>query len=149
MRVRVRNLVILTFRLSAILLCFLVLWSSASAAMARREAGLTDLDFNNDGYINQHDLDILKSHFNERYAGYVPWDLNADFRCDYRDFYYFADHVPLNYRYQVAVNISVWNMSNYTIERGRAPALILGETVYPQNPYRVLTWIKELSLIHI
>ena len=155
MRVRVRDLIILTFRLSAILLCFMVLWSSTSAVMAAvmasqragagAGAGLTDLDFNNDGYINQRDLDILKSHFNERYAGYAPWDLNADFRCDYRDFYYFADHVPLNYRYQVAVNISVWNMSNYTIERGRAPAIILGETVYPQNPYRVLTWIKECT----
>ena len=69
MRVRVGDLVILTFRLSAILLCFLVLWSSASASAImvreRAGAGLTDLDFNNDGYINQHDLDILKSHFNE------------------------------------------------------------------------------------
>jgi len=153
MEMQVRNLITFIFRLSSILLCFMVVWSStsASAVMVKQrervgaEAGLTDFDFNDDGYINQHDLDILKLHFNERYAGYVPWDLNADLRCDYRDFYYFADHVPLNYRFQVAVNITVWNLSNYTIERGIAPALILGETVYPQNPNRVLAWIKQCT----
>ena len=106
---------------------------------------LTDLDFNDDGYINQLDLDILKSHFNERYSRYVAWDLNADFRCDHRDFYYFADHVPLNYRYQVEANTAVWNLSNYTIERRKMPAVILDEVVYPQNPERVITWIKQYT----
>ncbi|MEA2075729.1 MAG: hypothetical protein U9O85_08385 [Euryarchaeota archaeon] len=106
---------------------------------------LTDLDFNNDGYINQIDLDILKSHFNERYSWYVPWDLNADFRCDYKDFYYFADHVPLDYRYRVAVNISAWNLSNYTIERGKEPAIILDEIIYPQNPNRTVAWIEHYT----
>lgn len=106
---------------------------------------LTDLDFNNDGYINQMDLDILKSHFNERYSWYVPWDLNADFRCDYKDFYYFADHVPLDYRYQVAVNISAWNLSNYTIDRGKEPALILDEVIYPQNTNRTVTWVEHYT----
>ncbi|HUV79690.1 MAG TPA: hypothetical protein VMW40_02525 [Candidatus Bathyarchaeia archaeon] len=107
---------------------------------------LTDLDFNNDGYINQIDLDVLKSHFNERYySWYVPWDLNADFRCDYKDFYYFADHVPLDYRYQVAVNISAWNLSNYTIDGGKEPALILDEIVYPQNTNRTVTWVEHYT----
>ncbi|NMX22229.1 hypothetical protein C5S30_07405 [ANME-1 cluster archaeon GoMg4] len=106
---------------------------------------LTDLDFNNDGYINQMDLDILKSHFNERYSWYVPWDLNADFRCDYKDFYYFADHVPLDYRYRVAVNISAWNLSNYTIDRGKEPALILDEVIYPQNTNRTVTWVEHYT----
>ena len=106
---------------------------------------LTDLDFNNDGYINQMDLDILKSHFNERYSWYVPWDLNADFRCDYKDFYYFADHVPLDYRYRVAVNISAWNLSNYTIDRGKEPAIILDEVIYPQNTNRTVTWVEHYT----
>jgi len=106
---------------------------------------LTDLDFNNDGYIDQMDLDILKSHFNERYTTYAPWDLNADFRCDYKDFYYFADHVPLDYRYQVAVNITVWNLSNYTIDRSKEPAIILDEVIYPLNPNRTVTWIKHYT----
>ncbi|MFZ2070554.1 MAG: hypothetical protein WAV32_02905 [Halobacteriota archaeon] len=107
--------------------------------------GLTDLDFNDDGYINQLDLDILKSHFNERYTRYVPWDLNADLKCDYRDFYYFRDHVPLNYRYQVESNITVWNLSNYTIEENKKPAIILDEVIYPQNPERVITWLKRYT----
>jgi hypothetical protein len=106
---------------------------------------LTDLDFNNDGYINQMDLDILKSHFNERYSRYVPWDLNADFRCDYKDFYYFADHVPLDYRYRVAVNISAWNLSNYTIDRGKEPAVICGEVIYPQNQNRTVAWVEHYT----
>ncbi len=111
----------------------------------QKVAGLTDLDFNDDGYINQLDLDILKSHFNERYSWYAPWDLNADFRCDSRDFYYFADHVPLNYRYQVAVNISAWNQSNYTIERGEEPVIILDEVIYPQNPNRTVMWVEHYT----
>ncbi len=115
------------------------------AGSATASMGLTDLDFDNDGYITQNDLNILKSHFNERYRWYVPWDLNADMRCDYRDFYYFVERVPVNQRYQVVANISVWNMSNYTIERGIAPAVILGETIYPQNPYRVVSWIKHCT----
>ncbi len=106
---------------------------------------LTNLDFNDDGSINQLDLDILKSHFNERYAWYVPWDLNADLRCDHSDFYYFADHVPLNYRYQVEETISVWNQSNYTIKQRRWPAVILDEVVYPQNHERIITWIKQYT----
>ena len=106
---------------------------------------LTDLDFNNDGYINQMDLDILKSHFNDRYTTYAPWDLNADFRCDYKDFYYFADHVPLDYRYQVAVNITAWNLSNYTIDRSKEPAIILDEVIYPQNPNRTVTWVAHYT----
>jgi hypothetical protein len=105
-------------------------------------AGLTDLDFNDDGFINQTDLDILKSHFNERYKCYAPWDLNADLHCDYKDFYYFADRVPLNYRYEVAANMSVWNMSNYTIKRGNEPALILDEAVFPQSLERTATWVQ-------
>ena len=81
---------------------------TGACAEEQRQKGLTDLDFNDDGHINQLELDILKSQFNERYKRYVPWDLNADFRCDHEDFYYFADHVPLDYRYQVAANVSVW-----------------------------------------
>ncbi len=106
---------------------------------------LTDLDFNNDGAINQTDLDILKSHFNERYRWYVPWDLNADFRCDYKDFYYFSDRVPLDYRFQVAVNISVWNLSNYTIDAGKNATLILDEIMYPQNPNRTVLWVEHYT----
>lgn len=133
--------------LSLLLSClfFYGLMTGACAGQGQEVAGLTDLDFNDDGYINQFDLDILKSHFNERYSRYVPWDLNADFRCDYRDFYYFADRVPLDYRYQVAVNIPVWNLSNYTIERGEEPAVILGEVIYPQNPNRTVTWVKHYT----
>ncbi len=37
------------------------------AGSATASMGLTDLDFDNDGYITQNDLNILKSHFNERY----------------------------------------------------------------------------------
>jgi len=106
---------------------------------------LTDLDFNNDGYINDLDLTILKSHFNERYRGYAPWDLNADFRCDAQDFYYFADRVPLDYRYQVAVNISAWNMTNYTIDRGKEPVLILDDVLYPRNLNRTVAWIEHYT----
>ncbi len=131
--------------LSLLILFFYGFMTGACAGQGQEVSGLTDLDFNDDGYINQLDLDILKSHFNERYSRYVPWDLNADFRCDYKDFYYFADHVPLNYRYQVAVDIPVWNLSNYTIERGEEPAIILGEVVYPQNPNRTVTWVKHYT----
>lgn len=106
---------------------------------------LTDLDFNNDGYIDQMDLDILKSHFNERYTTYAPWDLNADFLCDYKDFYYFADHVPLDYQYQVAVNITVWNLSDYLIDRSKEPAIILDEVIYPLNPNRTVTWVAHYT----
>jgi hypothetical protein len=82
-----------------LLLLFFYGFVTGACAEEPRQKGLTDLDFNDDGQINQLDLDILKSHFNERYKRYVPWDLNADFRCDHEDFYYFADHVPLDYRY--------------------------------------------------
>jgi len=108
----------------------------------KRVITTTDLDFNNDGYINQADLDLLKSHFNDRYRGYVPWDLNADLRCDYQDFYYFADHVPLDYQYRVTVNISAWNLTNYTLDQGKEPTLILDEVIWPQNLTRTLTWLK-------
>ena len=111
----------------------------------QRAAGLTDLDFNDDGYITQLDLDILKSHFNEHYSRYMPWDLNADSRCDYRDFYYFADHVPLDYQYHMAANVSVWNMTNYTIKHGNEPALILDEAIYPQSIERTVTWVKHYT----
>lgn len=106
---------------------------------------LTDLDFNNDGYINDVDLTILKAHFNERYSWYVPWDLNADLRCDVKDFYYFADRVPLDYRYRVAANISAWNMTNYTIDKSKEPALILDELVYPQNINRTVAWVEHYT----
>jgi hypothetical protein len=106
---------------------------------------ITDLDFNNDGYINQIDLLILKYHFNDRYTRYVPWDLNADLRCDKRDFDYFAARVPLNYKYEVAVNISVWNMTNYTIDQSKNATMILDEVVYPQNLNRTMTWIKHYT----
>ncbi len=128
--------------ITVLVLCYLFM---GSVIADTRKEGLTDLDFDNDGYITQKDLDILKSHFNERYRGYVPWDLNADLKCDCRDFYYFVERVPVNQRYRVVANISVWNMSNYTIERARAPAVILGETIYPQNPRRVVAWIKHCT----
>ena len=131
---------------------FFIIYGVIAGACAGAETGngktvgaLTDLDFNDDGYINQLDLDILRSHFNERYGGYVPWDLNADLRCDHKDFYYFADHVPLNYRYQVEESIPIWNLSDYTLEQRRKPTFILDEVVYPQNPERVITWIKQYT----
>lgn len=137
------------FKFLNLSLLLLLLYGFTTGACAGQQeqkvAGLTDLDFNDDGCINQLDLNILKSHFNERYNWYVPWDLNADFRCDSKDFYYFADHVPLNYRYQVAVNISVWNLSNYTIERGEEPAIILDEVIYPQNPNRTVMWVEHYT----
>jgi hypothetical protein len=111
----------------------------------QRVVALTDLDFNNDGFINDVDLTILKSHFNERYRGYAPWDLNADFRCDAQDFYYFADRVPLDYRYRVAVNISAWNLTNYTIDKGKEPVLILDEVLYPQNRNRTVAWVAHYT----
>ncbi|HDS45922.1 MAG TPA: hypothetical protein ENN68_07525 [Methanomicrobia archaeon] len=106
---------------------------------------ITDLDFNNDGYINQIDLLILKSHFNDRYTRYVPWDLNADLRCDKRDFDYFAARIPLNYQYEVTVNISVWNMTNYTSDKRKNATMILDEVVYPQDLNRTTTWIKQYT----
>ena len=137
------------FKFLNLSLLLLLLYGFTTGACAGQQeqkvAGLTDLDFNDDGYINQLDLDILKSHFNERYSRYVAWDLNADFRCDSHDFYYFADHVPLNYRYQVAVNISAWNLSNYTIERGEEPVIILDEVIYPQNPNRTVMWVEHYT----
>ena len=126
-----------------LLLLFFYGFVTGACAEGHRQKGLTDLDFNDDGHINQLDLDILKSHFNEQYGRYVPWDLNADFRCDHEDFYYFADHVPLDYRYQVAANVSVWNMSNYTIARGNEPAIILDEAVYPLSLDRITAWVKH------
>ncbi len=126
-----------------LLLMFLCSFVTGAYAEEQRQNGLTDLDFNDDGYINQLDLDLLESQFNEQYKRYVPWDLNADFRCDHEDFYYFADHVPLGYQYQVATNVSVWNMSNYTIARGNEPAVILGEAVLPQRLDRITTWVKH------
>lgn len=141
---------VVSVRYTAILklfLLFLFLYSFVTVACAeeQRQKGLTDLDFNDDGLINQLDLDLLKSHFNERYKRYVSWDLNADFRCDHEDFYYFVDHVPLDYQYQVAANVSVWNISNYTIERGNVPATILGETINPQSLDRITTWVKHCT----
>ncbi len=144
-RVSLSVIVILLCLCLSVFTPFMAVANATGASTPSHRRMITDLDFNDDGYINQKDLDILKSHFNERYRRYVPWDLNADMRCDARDFYYFADHVTLNHRYQVAVNIPVWNMSNYTIERGIPPAIILGETVYPQNPDRVVTWIKHCT----
>ena len=144
---RVRSNAEKTTRVLNMGMALLLLFTTGICAeeQEQRVSGLADLDFNDDGYINQVDLDILKSHFNERYRMYVPWDLNADLRCDHRDFYYFADHVPLDYRYRVAVNISAWNLANYTIERGKEPTIILDEVIYPQSPNRTVTWIEHYT----
>ena len=132
--------------LSILLLLFYGFVTGLCAEQQEQQvAVLSDLDFNDDGYINQQDLDILKTHFNDRYSGYVPWDLNADLLCDYKDFYYFADHVPLDLRYQVTVNISVWNCTNYTSDRSKEPAIILDEVIYPQNPNRTVIWVEQYT----
>ncbi len=140
MRVTARYAAILNLIL---LLLFFYGFVTGACADGQRQKGLTDLDFNDDGRINQLDLDLLKSHFNERYKRYVPWDLNADFQCDQKDFYYFTDHVPLDYWYHVATNVSVWNMTNYTIARGNEPAVIVGEAVFPQSLDRIISWVKH------
>ena len=117
------------------------------AVVVKRERSLTDLDFNDDGVINQTDLDILKRHFNERYSCFVPWDLNADLKCDYRDFYYFAERVPLDYKFRVAKEIPVWNLTNFTIERKKSGAFILNEFIPPRNASRVVSWLRHYTSI--
>lgn len=134
-----------TISLIALLLFSLFKPGTCTEQRVEPVIALTDLDFNDDGYINQVDLTILKSHFNEEYRRFVPWDLNADLRCDYKDFYYFADHVPLDYQYRVAVNISVWNLSNYTLDRSKEPAMILDEVIYPLSPNRTVLWVTQYT----
>ncbi|RLG37385.1 hypothetical protein DRN79_03300 [Methanosarcinales archaeon] len=113
----------------------------------RWRPSMTDLDFNDDGVINQTDLEILKSHFNERYSCFVPWDLNADLRCDYRDFYYFAERVPLDHLFRVAAEIPVWNQTNFTIDIRRNGTFILNEYIPPRNATRVITWLRHYTSI--
>ena len=128
-----------------------MLSEDAAPCALRDEVGwrpsMTDLDFNDDGVINQTDLEILKSHFNERYSCFVPWDLNADLRCDYRDFYYFAERVPLDHLFRVAAEIPVWNQTNFTIDIRRNGTFILNEYIPPRNATRVITWLRHYTSI--
>ncbi len=45
----------------------------------------------------------------------------------------------------MAVSISAWNLSNYTIERGEEPVIILDEVIYPQNPDRTVMWVEHYT----